>query len=85
MEPKTDFGRRLRQLRLAAGLTLEKLAGLSGMHFQAIHRLERGERLPSWETVCGLADALGVPLDAFRDNGAAPPTRRPARRPGKGK
>jgi XRE family transcriptional regulator, fatty acid utilization regulator len=67
MDSKTDFGRRLRELRLAAGLTLEELGEKAGMHFQAIHRLERGERLPGWETLCGLADALSVPLDAFRE------------------
>lgn len=61
------FGRRLRELREAAGLTLAALGERAGMSYQNVARLERGDRDPTWPTLIRLADALGVGLDAFRD------------------
>jgi predicted ATPase/DNA-binding XRE family transcriptional regulator len=53
------FGARLRQLREAAGLTQEELAGRAGLTAKAVSALERGERRrPYPHTVRSLADAL---------------------------
>ncbi len=64
--PPLTFGDRLRSLREGAGLSLRVLAEEADLSFQAIHMLEQGHRDPTWNTVCRLADALGVPTDRFR-------------------
>ncbi|MGW6194868.1 tetratricopeptide repeat protein [Kribbella sp. NPDC055110] len=56
-----SFGAELRRLRLAAGLTQERLAELAGLSEQAVGTLERGNRkYPYRDTVTRLADALGL-------------------------
>ncbi len=63
----TDFGRRLRGLREAAGLSQEDLAARAGLTAKGIGALERGERRhPQSHTVRSLADALGL-SDAERE------------------
>jgi transcriptional regulator with XRE-family HTH domain len=64
--PKT-FGARLRAAREAAGLSQQRLAEAAGMHSNAVARLERGERLPTWTSVQKLADALRVSTEQLRD------------------
>jgi transcriptional regulator with XRE-family HTH domain len=60
------FARRLRELRVAAGLSQYELAKRAGLTSQAINRLEGREgRDPSWSTVQRLARALGLPVGAF--------------------
>ena len=55
------FGRRLRRLREAAGLTQEELAARAGLTPKGVGALERGERKhPYPHTVRALADALGL-------------------------
>jgi predicted ATPase/DNA-binding XRE family transcriptional regulator len=58
--PETSpFGTKLRELRIAAGLTQEDLAERTGLSVRGISDLERGERSrPHFETVRLLADAL---------------------------
>jgi predicted ATPase/transcriptional regulator with XRE-family HTH domain len=57
----TDFGRRLRALREAAGLSQEDLAARAGLTAKGIGALERGERRhPQSHTVRSLADALSL-------------------------
>ena len=65
--PTTGFGRRLKELREAAGLTQTELGERAGMVYQAVAKLERGSVEPTWPTVLRLADALGVPTDKFRE------------------
>jgi transcriptional regulator with XRE-family HTH domain len=65
MPDSPTFGRRLADLRRAAGLTQAKLATAAAMHVQNVSELERGTRLPSWALACRLAAALGVSLDQF--------------------
>jgi predicted ATPase/DNA-binding XRE family transcriptional regulator len=61
-EQESSFGARLRQLREAAGLTQEELAGRAGLTRNAVSALERGERRrPYPHTVRSLADALELP------------------------
>ncbi len=65
--PSTRFGRRLRQLREARGLTqaaLARRAGLSGQAHIALLELG-GRRAPTITTVKKLARALRVPAGAL--------------------
>ena len=65
--PRKTFGRKLAELREAAGLSQYALARRSGLTKQAMSRLEKDERSPTWETVQLLALALDVSTEAFRD------------------
>ncbi|MFF5492666.1 helix-turn-helix domain-containing protein [Streptomyces aquilus] len=80
----TAFGVTLRSLRRATRLTLEELAGLSGVSVRALGDMERGRsRGPQRRTVEALADALALDpeqrdrlrrlADAGRDRGGAAP------------
>ena len=55
------LGRRLRELRLEAGLTQAELARRTGIHRPNIARVEAGRHTPSLETLARLATAIGVP------------------------
>ena len=55
------LGKRLRQLRLEAGLTQAELARRTGIHRPNIARVEAGRHTPSLETLSRLATAIGVP------------------------
>lgn len=54
------LGARLRELRLAAGLTQAELARRTGIHRPNIARVEAGRHTPSLETLSRLAGAIGV-------------------------
>jgi DNA-binding XRE family transcriptional regulator len=54
------LGARLRELRLAAGLTQAELARRTGIHRPNIARVEAGRHTPSLETLARLANAIGV-------------------------
>jgi XRE family transcriptional regulator, fatty acid utilization regulator len=62
---KTDFGKRLKEFRAAAGFTQVELGDRTGIHARTIINLERGERDPNWTTVIALAEALGVTPNDF--------------------
>ena len=55
------FGRTVRQLRRALGLSQEALADRAEIHRTYIGGIERGERNPTLTTIARLADALRVP------------------------
>ena len=57
-----QFGERLKELRLARGLSQEALAFKSGMHRTYLGGIERGERNPSLKNIAVIAEALGVSL-----------------------
>ncbi|HYI61526.1 MAG TPA: helix-turn-helix transcriptional regulator [Acidimicrobiales bacterium] len=54
------FGKRVRELRLAAGMTQEALAEAAGLHPTFISNVERGYRVPSVPTMLRLAQGLEV-------------------------
>lgn len=54
------FGQRLRQIRLAQGMTQERLAELAGRDRTYISQAERGLCNPSLSTIGKLAKVLGV-------------------------
>jgi len=57
------FGKRVRQLRLAAGWTQEQLAEAAGITTTYTSDLERGTKVPSLSVVLRLSRALGVSVD----------------------
>jgi transcriptional regulator with XRE-family HTH domain len=65
-----SFGRRLKQLREAAGLTQQQLADRSNTPKASIANLEQDRYKATWENVLKLAAALGVDCRAFVENGA---------------
>lgn len=68
------FGARLRQLRLARGLTQEALAAEAGLEFSQIGRIERGVINTSLSTVFILAKTLHLDArDLFEFSGIIPP------------
>ena len=54
------FGRRLCELREAAGMTQEALAHAAGLHWTYIGQIERGERNLTYKNVLKLARGLGL-------------------------
>lgn len=59
------IGQRLRALRKARGLTLEKAAELADMDYQHIQKIEAGKLNVTLVTFVRLAEALGVDLGVF--------------------
>lgn len=57
-----QFGRVIRQLRLAAGLSQESLAEKAGLHRNYVGLLERGRQMPSILIVQKLAIGLGTTM-----------------------
>lgn len=57
-----QFGKRVRELRLARNLSQEGLAFKARMHRTYMGGIERGERNPSLKNIAAIADALGVTL-----------------------
>jgi transcriptional regulator with XRE-family HTH domain len=66
MTVSQKFAARLRIIRERAGLLKSDVAKKTGLDPTFLGRVERGEREPSWETACKLADALGVKTEDFR-------------------
>jgi putative transcriptional regulator len=73
----TDFAKRLKELREAAGLTQKELAEKATVGQRTVSHLEQGAQTPSWATVMKLAEALGIDSTAFLQ---PPKTRRKPRR-----
>ncbi|MFC2013714.1 helix-turn-helix domain-containing protein [Chloroflexota bacterium] len=62
---RSDFGRRLRQIRRSKDLTQEQIAVVTGLSVEFISNIERGRNAPSFETIEKLAKVLETPIDAF--------------------
>ena len=56
-------GNHLRELRIAAKLTVAGLAARSGIKARAISSWERNERVPTVDRAAKVAAALGVTID----------------------
>ncbi|MBC7220595.1 helix-turn-helix domain-containing protein [Candidatus Bipolaricaulota bacterium] len=57
-----DLGRRLRDLRMQCGLTLQELGAKVGKSESYLSKLEHGKINPSLATLKKIADALGRPV-----------------------
>jgi transcriptional regulator with XRE-family HTH domain len=56
------IGKRVRSIRRRAGVTLEQLAGQTGLNKGYLSRIESGEKSPSIATLLKLGNALNVPV-----------------------
>ena len=73
-----SFASRLKNLRERAGLSQEALARKADISSAGLRHIEQGvSDDPKWSTVVALADALGVPTDAFRDVDEGPAAEQP--------
>ncbi|MER5949577.1 XRE family transcriptional regulator [Streptomyces sp. NPDC001904] len=63
-----EVGRRLKELRQDAGLSLSELARRSGVGKGTLSELESGRRNPTLETLYALTTVLGRPLSAVLDD-----------------
>src|SRR2546421_9916981 len=85
-EPESDLNRRIadrvRELRAAQGLSLDALAGKSGVSRSMISVIERGESSPTAVVLEKLAAGLGVTLASLFDAPAAPAPGGPGARRG---
>jgi transcriptional regulator with XRE-family HTH domain len=59
---RKNFGTRIRELRLATGMTQEAFADYCGFARTYMSRVETGGANPSLDAIKTLADALGVEL-----------------------
>lgn len=59
------FGKRLRELRDAAGLSQAALAKAAGIGLKTVCQYEYGQREPGFSKLVALARGLGVSLAAF--------------------
>ena len=80
------LGERVRGLRRERGLTLEGLAGRSGVSRAMLSKVERGEKNPTLVVAAKVAEGLGVPLSRLlgveerREVVVVPRDRRPVMR-----
>lgn len=51
---------RLREIRVEKGLSIYRLARLTGLSERAIDFVEKGERVPTIDTIARIAVAMGV-------------------------
>lgn len=65
----TQIGSKIREFRLQAGLTQEKLAEELGITFQQIQKYERGITKVNLAKLQRLAEVLKLPIVAFFENG----------------
>jgi len=84
--PQRAFGQRVRELRLAAGMTQEDLAERCGLFRTYLSRIETGRANPTLTMIHALATSLGVTVPVFFD-ATAEPTKPNARtaRPSRGR
>lgn len=67
---RVAFGRRIRELREARGLSQEKLADLAGIHRTYMSSVERGERNVGLDNIFAIANALEIsPARLFEELG----------------
>lgn len=62
-----SIGPRVREQRALHGLSLQQAAVLAGVSAASIHKVERGDMVPTVTTLLKLAAAFGLPLSSFVD------------------
>jgi transcriptional regulator with XRE-family HTH domain len=60
--PDTQLAALLRELRMSQDRSQEAVAHAAGLTVAAYGRIERGQADPSWTSVVGIVDVLGVSL-----------------------
>ena len=61
----SGIGPRVHQLRQELGMSLQQMAAVSEMSAASIHKVERGEMVPTITTLLKLATAFARPLTYF--------------------
>lgn len=72
-----DIGRRIKALRRAQRLTIEALAGSSGLTKSFLSKVERGRSTASVAALLRISEALGIPLSSLFENSATRHVLRP--------
>lgn len=70
-----NVGQRIKQLREAQGLTVNKLANLSGISQSHLREIELGNKNPTVETLSYFCESLNITLSDFfkeRDDDISP-------------
>lgn len=60
-------GAKIRELRIARGMSQRELAESIGMTRVSLTRIEAGEQLPDWTTVVNLAELFGVTTETLKN------------------
>ena len=68
----SEFGKRLREIRIDRGMSQEELAALLGTSKQVISRYENNQRSPKISVAVEYAKLLGVPLSALSNEPSTP-------------
>jgi transcriptional regulator with XRE-family HTH domain len=69
-----DLSTRIRERRLALGLTLEGLAERTGVSRAMLSDIERGRKNPTVKLMAGIAEGLGCTVSALLGEGDGAPT-----------
>lgn len=69
-----SLGPKVRALRLERGMTLQQLATVADVSTASVHKVERGEMVPTITTLLKIAGALGAPIRHFVEDDAAGPS-----------
>ncbi len=69
--PSVQYGQEIRDLRKAKGLTLPRMAQLTGYSTGFLSQVERGLSSPNVEALHRIAEALGVTISWFFRNAEA--------------
>lgn len=83
--PQRAFGARVRELRLAAGLTQEDLAARCGLFRTYMSRIETGNANPTLTMIHALATSLAVPVPALFGVPFTPASKERAPSPSRGR
>ena len=67
MSPLERFATNMKELRAERGWSQEELSRVSGLHYTAISKMERGARAPRFPTIVILATAFEVPAGRLFD------------------
>lgn len=65
MRERRALGRAIRVLRAEHGVSQEDVERAGGLGQNAIGRMERGASAPSFDSLVGVAEGLGIPLGAL--------------------
>ncbi|MDN5860929.1 MAG: XRE family transcriptional regulator [Pseudonocardia sp.] len=69
-----SIGPKVRVLRLERGMTLQQLAKAAEVSTASVHKVERGDMVPTVTTLLKIAGALGAPVRHFMEDDAGAPT-----------
>lgn len=68
-----DVAKRIKYFRERKGITVNKLANLSGVSQSFLREIELGNKKPTVETLSALCGAMGISLKEFFDDGTPSP------------